>query len=239
MTLGSWEPLAASLRERFQVLRCDSAGSCCRRRAAGHARRPRGRRGGAARAGSPGIRARGGHLVRCAGRIVLAARWPGRVRSLVLATATERLGEGVEQGRALCAAAAREAAAGGDRAAAYDILTAAAFSPAYRRRRRPSCPPPRAAAPAAGGLVRGRRRPARRSGRARPAAAAARGRLSHAGGRRGARRDLRGRALAGARRGHRGARLEVVEGSGHALVVEQPETLRALVEGFLDERGRS
>jgi len=168
--------------------------------------------------------------------IVLAARWPGRVRSLVLATATERLGEGVEQGRALCAAAAREAAAGGDRAAAYDILTAAAFSPAYREaqaavlsaraRSCTCCRRPGSRAPPACST----RWPGSTCGRCCPRSAVPRC------GRRG-RDETFASSTRGARRGHRGARLEVVEGSGHALVVEQPETLRALVEGFLDERG--
>ena len=36
-----------------------------------------------------------------------------------------------------------------------------------------------------------------------------------------------------------GARLEIVPDSGHALVVERPEVLQALVEGFLAEQGRA
>ena len=241
MTLGSWEPLAASLRERFQVLRCDFRGQLL-----SPGEPPATLDGHAAdvaalldRLGLKSAHVVGTSFGALVG-IVLAARQPGRVRSLVLVTATERLGEGVEQGRALCAAAAREAAAGGDRAAAWDILTAATFSPAYRE--------------AQAAVLSARRAQLHLLPAAWFAGAAAlldalagldlRPLLPQVGcptlviaaGRDETFAPEHSRALA---HGIPGARLLVVEGSGHALVVEQPEALRALVEGFLEERGRS
>lgn len=241
MTLAGWETLAAPLRERFQVMRCDFRGQLL---SPGAVPATLDEHAGDVVALLDGLGLARAHVVGTSfGALVgvlLAARWPERVRSLVLATATERLGEAGEEGRAFCAAAARQAAAGGDRGAAYDVLTCVAFSPAYRkaqadelaaRRGRMHLLPAawfEGAAALLDALAGLDLRPLL-SKVACPTLVIA------------AERDEtfapeHSQALAA---GIPGARLAIVPDSGHALVVERPEALRQMVEGFLAEQGRT
>ncbi len=241
MTLAGWETLAAPLRARFRVLRCDFRGQLL---SPGEA--PPTLEGHAADVVAllDGLGLEAAHVVGTSfGALVgtiLAARWPARVRSLVLATATERLGEGGEEGRAFCAAAARQAAAGGDRAAAYDVLTSVAFSPAYREAHAAELAARRGqmhllpsawfngAADLLDALAGLDLRPLLPRVACPTLVIAAE--LDETF-------DLsRSRALA---QGIPGARLEVVPGSGHALVLERPGAFQALVERFLDEQRRT
>ncbi len=240
MTLAGWETLAAPLRTQFQVLRCDFRGQLLSPGEApagldGHAADVLALLDGLGLARAHVVGTSFGALI----AVILAARCPERVRSLVLATATERLGEGGEEGRACCAAAARQAAAGGDRAAAYDVLTSVAFSPAYREAHAAELAARRGqmhllpaawfegAAALLDALAGLDLRPLLPRVACPTLVIAAEGDrtfdLSHS------------RALA---EGIPGARLEIVPDSGHALVVERPEVLQALVEGFLAEQGR-
>ena len=241
MTLGAWEPLASALRPRHRVLRCDFRGQLLSPGPApatldGHAADVVALLDGLGLGAAHVVGTSFGALV----GVILAARWPERVRSLVLATATDRLRDPGEAGRVYCAAAARQAAAGGDPAAAYDALTSVAFSPAYRAahaaelaaRRAQMHLLPRAwfggAADLLDALVGLDLRPLL------PAVACPT--LVIAAELDGTFDVSQSQALT---RGIQGARLEVVPGSGHALVVERPDALQALVEGFLEEQRRS
>ena len=167
--------------------------------------------------------------------LVVAARWPERVRRLLIVTATAALDGPMREKAALLERRAREAAAGGDGAELFRLVAAGTFSAPFLARQPADWIETRAAATATmprewfeavAGLM------------------AALGTL-----------DLDGllpriaaptlvigaaldrtfpvdnsRALAAA---IRGARLEILDGVGHGAVVEAPELIVALVEGFL------
>lgn len=133
MSMGGWDSLASALTPSYRVIRCDFRGQLL----------------------SPGdpprdFRAHAGDLVRvldatgtdrarvvgtsfgAEAGIVLAARFPERVASLVLVTATDLFTPLMKEGGDLLREACREALSGGDRARVYDIISDFAFSPAWR-----------------------------------------------------------------------------------------------------------
>jgi len=135
MTVAAWEPVVTPLASQFRVIRCDLRGQL----------------------GSPGPPPADptGHLADVAAllealdaapahvlatsfgalvAVLLAARRPALVRSLVLVAAADRFDERmlaeVERWRAAC----REALASGDKGRLVDVIHPAAFSDGFRRR---------------------------------------------------------------------------------------------------------
>lgn len=133
MTAGAWQGVAAALARSFSVIRCDLRGQLL----------------------SPGPPPKdlGGHaadvaaLLKAIGlgpvhvlatsfgaavALLLAARWHDLVRTLCLVAATDRfdgsMGREVERWRSAC----REALASGDRGRLLDVMHPAAFSAAFR-----------------------------------------------------------------------------------------------------------
>ncbi len=166
--------------------------------------------------------------------VLLAAARPERVRSLALVTATEHITAGMSEAGARLRDASRRAAAGGDGGVILDLLSESAFSPAYLAaqagtfalRREQFEAMPAAWFEAVGGLLDSLEHLDLRPALARidcPTLVV------------GAELDLtfppaHSRALAA---GIRGARLEIVPGSGHALVAEQPLRLLDILKSFL------
>jgi len=166
--------------------------------------------------------------------VLLAAARPDRVRSLTLVTATDEItDEMYEEGEHL-RAACRAAAAGGDGGRIFDLLLESAFSPQYREaqaqafalRRQQFVAMPSAWFEALDALLASLEKLDLRSALASvecPTLVV------------GAELDAtfppeHSRALAAA---VRGARLEIVAGSGHALVAEQPAKLLEILWSFL------
>lgn len=144
--------------------------------------------------------------------LLLALRAPERVRWVTAATATERVTPEMWRRGEPLREACWKAAAGGDGGLVFDLVASATFSPAYR---------------AAQAAVLAERR---RQVAAMPpvwfdgvAELDETFPVEHS------------RALVA---GIPGARLEVVEGSGHGLVAEASERLLAIVRSFLAEVGR-
>jgi pimeloyl-ACP methyl ester carboxylesterase len=163
----------------------------------------------------------------------LAARHPGRVRSLVAVTAAERIADEEWPAAQRLIDAALAAAAGGDGRRVFDLLAESTFSPeyvsaqgpAFEERRQRIGLLPRPWFEALGGLLESLRgldlRPLLGGIRC-PTLVV------------GAELDLtfppeRSRALAAA---IPGARLAIVPGAGHALVVEGPDRLLRAVREF-------
>ncbi len=133
MSLLAWEPVAARLRELFKVLRCDFRGQLLSpgpppgsmeehaddvARLLDHLSVPRIHAVGASF---------GAYVA-----LLLAARHPARVGSVVAATVTDHVENGMGEGGAALRAACESALAGGDRGIVYDLIVGAAYSPAWR-----------------------------------------------------------------------------------------------------------
>ncbi len=131
MTMGSWDPIAKPLAERFLVVRCDF-------------------RGQLASPGTPPSEIEG-HVEDVANLLdaldvgpvhvlgtsfggevglALAATHPARVRSLVAATATE-ITDAFRRDAAALFRATEEVASGGDPGRLYDAMVPVFYSPAY------------------------------------------------------------------------------------------------------------
>jgi 3-oxoadipate enol-lactonase len=240
MSMGSWDAIAAPLERAHRVMRCDFRGQLL-----SPGDPPGALEGhlhdvlsvldaaGAARAHVVGTSF--GALV----GLLLAAHHPGRTASVVAITATDRVTPEIWEAARPLLAACRDAAEGGDGGRVFDLLLPGAYSPAFltrsapvlAERRQQVAALPRAWFQGLSGLLASLERldltPA--LGRIRcPALVVA------------AAEDLtfplaRSESLAAA---IRGAGLEVVRGSGHALVVEQPERLLEIVQAFLARVGR-
>jgi 3-oxoadipate enol-lactonase len=166
--------------------------------------------------------------------VLLAAARPERVQSLVLVTATEQIPAGMSEAGERLRAACGHAAAGGDGGVVFDLLKESAFSPryceaqaeAFALRRQQFAAMPQAWFEGLEVLLDSLRDLDLRSALARigcPTLVV------------GAELDAtfpphHSRALADA---VPGARLEIVAGSGHALVAEQPARLLDLLWSFL------
>ena len=133
MSFGAWEPLAARLRERHRVVRCDFRGQLL----------------------SPGTPPKllSGHADDVArlldelgfGRVHLlgtsfgayvallfAARHLGRAASVIAATVTDVVGEEMGEGGGALRSACRDALAGGEKSKVYDLIVEMAYSPAWQ-----------------------------------------------------------------------------------------------------------
>lgn len=234
MSMAAWEPVSTTLARERRVLLCDLRGQLLS-------------------PGTPPVTL-GGHVedlerlldalglarVDVVGTsfgafvaMTLAARRPGRVRSLAAVTATDQLRDEEWPEAQRLIDAALEAAAGGDGGRVFDLIAGSTFSPGYvraqgpafaARRQRIGLLPREWFASLAGllGSLRGLDlRPLLGAIRC-PALVV------------GAQLDStfppeRSRALAA---GIPGARLEIVPGAGHALVVEAPERLLHVVREF-------
>ena len=166
--------------------------------------------------------------------ILLAASHPARVRSLTLITAAERISGEVWLGAQPLRDACQNAARGGDGGVLLDLLIPGTFSAAYLEanadaillRRQQFAAMPRAWFEGLDLLLA-----SLQNLDLRPVL----GRLACPTLVIGAERDLtfpadHSRALAA---GIPGARLEIVKGSGHALVAEQPDHVLELLHSFL------
>ena len=137
MSFPAWEPVATRLRERFRVIRCDFRGQLLSpgpppgsmeghaddlARLLDHLAVPRAHVVGA----SFGAYA----------ALLLAARHPSRVASIVAATVTDHVKDGMGEGGVALRSACQAALAGGDRGAVFDLIVEVAYSPAWREARR-------------------------------------------------------------------------------------------------------
>jgi pimeloyl-ACP methyl ester carboxylesterase len=239
MSFGAWEPVARRLAERHRVVRCDFRGQLL----------------------SPGsppfdfrehaddlvkvLDATGTERAHVVGTsfgaeagILLAARFPGRVASLVLVTATDLFTPLMKEGGDVLRAACRDAVCGGDRALVYDILSESAFSPAWREanagllaaRRNTIAFLPDAWFSGLDGLLASLEGLDLRPELAHIACSTL---VVSAELDRVMPRE-RTEALA---RSIPGAKTALVTGSGHALVFEKPEELLSLLERFLAANG--
>ena len=240
MSMDAWDPIAAPLESSYRVVRCDFRGQLL----------------------SPGEPppALDGHVADVAdvldavgtGRVhvvgtslgaevglILAATRPERIASVVAITATDHVTPEIWQAAQPLLAACRDAAQGGDGGRVFDLVLPGAYSPAFltrfapvlaERRQRVQALPRvwfQGLACLLASLEGLDIRP--RLGRIRcPVLVVAAG------------EDLtfpleRSQALA---EGIPGAGLEVVQESGHALVVEQPQRLLQVVQSFLARVGR-
>lgn len=240
MTMMTWDEIAAPLERELQVVRCDFRGQLMNpapppKDLDGHVADVVGLLDhlGIARA----------HLLGTSyGALVatrLAARHPDRVASLVLVTSTDQVTDAMAPAGAALYDAARAAADGsGDPGRVLDVLLETAYSPAYLEPRRELWRVRRATMATLprryfeglvgllGALVGLDLRPDL------PAIHAPT--LVVGAGRDATFPPAHSRALAA---GIAGARLVIVESSGHALVVEQPGALLEAVLAFWRELG--
>jgi len=235
MTMASWQPIAEPLARRFRVIRCDLRGQLL---SPGTPPEDLGGQAAEVIALLDALGVDRAHMVATsfggAVAALLAARHPERVRTLVtIASAvgfTDSLAEGVSRWRA----AALTAADGEDRDALSNALEPVVYSPAWlaaHRAERALAREATARLPdrwflelaellaTAGGASVAADLPAIRC----PT-------LVIAAGEDGFIPRERCRAIAEA---ISGARFEVVEGAGHAVVLERPEELVARIEAFL------
>jgi len=236
MSIASWEAIAGPLAARFRVVRCDFRGQLL------SPGQPHGELEGhaadvAALLDALGI-ARAAVIGTSFGAevaLLLAATRPERVAALVAATATDVATPQLGSGGGVLGAAWRAAGRGGDRREALALAELLFYSPAFRASHRDALDlrgaqaealPPAWFASAAGLLAALENLDLRRylGGIACPT-------LVLAAGLDRVMPPERSRALAAA---IPGASLEVVEGSGHALVVEQPEEFVRRCLAFLD-----
>ncbi|MEI6666791.1 MAG: alpha/beta hydrolase [Acidobacteriota bacterium] len=242
MTIGNWNDAAAKLQARGRVVRCDfrgqllSPGPPLHADLAGHV--------ADVVALLDELSIHSAHVIGTSFGaevgLLMAADHPGRVASLVAATATDWSFPELAAGARALADACREALSGGSRFAVFDLLLPGAYSPAYlethaavfaaRRTMVASLPDSwfQGTAAIVNALLDMDLRPRLRDivcptlvisaelDRTMPLE--------------------RSQAIAA---GVGGAEHVVVPGSGHALVVEQPAVFLRLCEEFLDRQPRS
>ena len=135
MTLSAWEPIAAQLDDRFRVLRFDLRGQLLSpgdppRDLAGHATEV------VALLDELGIES--AHVIGVSfgalTALELAATHPGRVSSLLLLTAMDRVTETFRRDSDTMRSLLADVLAGGDRGAFYDRLLEGVYSEGFRRR---------------------------------------------------------------------------------------------------------
>ncbi len=242
MSAASWEPVAAQLRERFKVVRCDLRGQLLSPGPpppdlAGHVADV------TALLDALGLDAVHVLATSFGGAVaaLLAARHPGRVRSLVTVASSDGFTEGMAEEVSRWRRAARASVEGPERDALSRALEPAAYSPAWLAAHTAEREAARSAVAAlpdrwfrdliglldtAAGLEHGRE--VLESIRCPTLVVAA-----------GADAFIpreRSRALADA---IPGARFTVIEGAGHAVVLERPREVAALTAGHVDGAVRS
>lgn len=133
MSLAAWEPIAARLAARRRVIRCDFRGQLL---SPGEPRASMEEHADDVAAllealGEPRVDVVSASFGAYAG-LLLAARHPGRVGSVVAATVTDVAGEGVGEAGAELAAAVRAVPRGGPRTAVYDAIVRLAYTPEWQ-----------------------------------------------------------------------------------------------------------
>jgi pimeloyl-ACP methyl ester carboxylesterase len=241
MSFSAWESVARRFAARHRVIRCDFRGQLFspgepRASMEGHADDVAALLDALGETRVDVIAASFGAYV----GLLLAARHPDRVRSLVAATVTDVADEGLGEPGARLAEAVRAAAHGGDRTAVYDAIVHLAYTPEWQAAHAEELAARRAQVgllPDAwftglegllGALVKVDLRPVL------PKVACPV--LVLAAGRDAAMPLERTQAVADA---IPGANLVVVPGSGHALIVEREDEFILLVERFLEAVGRA
>lgn len=239
MSMAAWDPIAVPLERRFRVLRCDFRGQLLTpgpppAMVAGHLEDVVALLD---HLGAGRVHVVGASFGAMVG-LLLAARHPGRVRSLAAITAAERVPEDQREPARLLREACRAAARGDDPGRVFDLIVPHTFSDAYVEANRAALAERRrqvAALPAwwfegAAGLLGALD------------ALDLHGELAriHAPTLVLAAEDDRtfppacSRTLA---EGIAGARLSVVSGSGHALVAERPAEVVERLLAFLTDGG--
>jgi pimeloyl-ACP methyl ester carboxylesterase len=235
MSLAAWEPIAVRFAARHRVIRCDFRGQLLspgppRASMEEHADDVAALLDSLGETRVDVVAASYGAYV----GLLLAARHPERVGSVVAATVTDVAGEGVGEPGARLARAVRAATRGGDRTEVYDAIVALAYTPEWQAahadelaaRRGQVGLLPEAWFKGLEGLLEALERVDLRP--VLPAIACPV--LVVAAGRDAAMPLERTRAVAEALPA---AQLVVVPGSGHALVVEREDEFVLLVERFL------
>ena len=132
MTIPAWEPIAAPLGETWKVIRCDFRGQLL---SPGEPEPRLEAHGDDLIALLDGLRIERAHVAGASfGALVgllLAAGHPERVASISAITATERILPRMWEGSARLRDAALAAADGGDGGAVFDLLIPQTYSPAY------------------------------------------------------------------------------------------------------------
>ncbi|MFI5181620.1 MAG: alpha/beta fold hydrolase [Thermoanaerobaculia bacterium] len=137
MSMGAWRGIVAALRPSFTVVCCDFRGQLLSPgppsdSMEGHA-------DDVARLldhlGIPRAHVAGASFGAYAA-LLLAARHPTRVTSIVAAAVTDYVENGMAAGDVALRAACERALAGGDRGAVYDLIVETAYSPAWREAHR-------------------------------------------------------------------------------------------------------
>lgn len=134
MTYAAWEPLAVPLARSVRLIRCDFRGQLL-----SPGDPPATLDGHAADLAAllDALQIESAHVVGASFGalvgIVMAARLPSRVRSLVAINATERVTPEMAEGGAALREACRVAAGGGDGRRIFDLIADATWSPAFRR----------------------------------------------------------------------------------------------------------
>lgn len=133
MSLQAWDPIASQLERDCLVIRCDFRGQLLTlgdppASLAGHADDVVALLDALGRADAHIAGVSFGALV----GLVIAARHPTRIRSLVAMSATDRVTDVMWAGSLALCEAARHAAAGGGKTAIFDVVEPATFSPEWR-----------------------------------------------------------------------------------------------------------
>ncbi|HET8646843.1 MAG TPA: alpha/beta hydrolase [Vicinamibacteria bacterium] len=237
MSMSAWDAVARPLERAYRVLRCDLRGQLLSpgtppHTMEGHAAEVAALLG---HLGLPPVHVVGTSYGAFVG-MILAAREPRRVCSLSVVTATDALDAGMRASVQALRRACQQAVRAGDGGRVFDVLVPSTFSPGWReangealaQRRGQVAALPVAWFQALDGLLAALERLDLRDDLPRIRCRT----LVVAAGEDATFPLPCSRAIAAA---VAGARLEVVAGSGHALVVEQPERLLALVRAFLDD----
>jgi pimeloyl-ACP methyl ester carboxylesterase len=239
MSMAAWDPIATRLERRFRVLRCDFRGQLLSpgpppATLAGHLEEVVALLD---HVGTLAVHVVGASFGAMVG-LLLAARHPGRVRSLVAITAADRVPEDQREPARLLREACRAAARGDDGGRVFDLIVPGTFSDAYVEANREA-------------LAERRRQVAALPAWWFEGAAGLLGALE-ALDLRGELPNIRARTLVLAAEGDRtfppacsrsvaegvaGARLTVLPGSGHALVAERPAEVVEQLLAFLTDGG--
>jgi pimeloyl-ACP methyl ester carboxylesterase len=137
MSLSAWEPVARRFAATHRVIRCDFRGQLLspgppRASMEDHSDDVAVLLDALKEARVDVVAASFGAYV----GLLLAARYPERVASVLAATVTDAVDGSLGEGSEVLAGVVREAAAGGDRTKVYDHIVAIAYSPAWQESHR-------------------------------------------------------------------------------------------------------